>query len=77
VPTTRTRSSPRPYWGLSIPSLLFLPVGLVALYFSVQVGQRLLRGDEAGARKASRYALVWGIVGVALVAVLLLASLGS
>lgn len=60
-----TASKPSPHWGWSIVGVVFsLVFGLVALYFSSQVGQRFQRGDVEGARKASSYARVWGIVGL-------------
>ena len=56
---------PRPYWGWSIVGLLGSFVfGFIALYFSGQVGERLGRGDVAGAQRASSYARTWGIVGL-------------
>lgn len=59
-------SRPRPYWGWSVVGILgSLVFGLIALYCSNQVGQRLARGDRPGAQRASRYARVWGIVGLA------------
>lgn len=61
-----TAPRPSPHWGWSIVGVVFsLVFGLVALYFSSQVGQRYERGDVEGARKASSYARVWGIVGLA------------
>ena len=41
-------------------------IGLVAIYFSVQVNQRLQVGDMAGATKNSGLAKTWGIILLAL-----------
>lgn len=56
---------PAAYWGLSVLavvcSLLF---GAIGLYQSAQVGPRWADGDAAGARRASRSALVLDLVGI-------------
>ena len=52
-----------PLWGLTIPAaVLMFPFGLVAVYFSMQVNQRLQEGDVAGAAKNSQLAKTWGII---------------
>jgi len=47
-----------------ISFLLFFLFGGIAMYFSHQVGQRFGAGDLDGARRASRNAKIWGIVGI-------------
>ena len=43
---------PTPLWGLTIPAaILAFPIGLIAVYFSSQVNQRLQAGDIVGATK--------------------------
>lgn len=69
---------PRPYWGLSIAAFLGFGIfGLVAIYYSSQVGQRLARGDGPGAQRASSSALTWGVFGLTVGVVLLFAVLFS
>jgi hypothetical protein len=41
-------------------------VGIVAIVFSAQVGNKWTVGDVAGARTASSRALVWSLVGIGL-----------
>jgi hypothetical protein len=61
----RPATQPPARWALSIISCLcFLFIGLVALYFSAQVGTRWRSGNTAGAEKASQAALLWGIAGI-------------
>jgi hypothetical protein len=70
-------AKPSAYWPLSVVGFLFsFLFGGIALYFSSQVGKRWNRGDVAGARKASRTAVVLSIVGIAagLLAVVYLVS---
>jgi hypothetical protein len=56
---------PSAYWPLSVVGFLFsFLVGGIALYFSAQVGRRWNRGDVAGARKASKTAMILGIAGI-------------
>ena len=57
---------PPAYWPLSIVGVLFsFLFGLVALYFSAQVGRRWDRGDVEGSWAASRWARNLGIVAIA------------
>jgi Interferon-induced transmembrane protein len=65
-------------WPLSIISFLcFFLVGIVALYFSAQVGSRWRTGNTAGAEKASQMALLWGIAGIVIGLIVFFAALGS
>jgi hypothetical protein len=58
-------TKPPAYWPLSIVGLLFSFVfGVIALYFSAQVGRRWDRGDVEGSRAASRWARNLGIVAI-------------
>jgi hypothetical protein len=60
-------AKPSAYWPLSVVGFLFsFLLGGIALYFSSQVGKRWNRGDVAGARKASRTAVVLSILGIVL-----------
>jgi hypothetical protein len=71
-------SQPRPYWGWSIVGILGSFIfGFIALYFSIQVGQRFARGDVQGAQRASKYARVWGIVGLVVGVLVLLVQLAN
>ena len=61
----RQAVQPPARWVLSIISFIcFFLIGLVALYFSAQVGTRWRSGNTAGAEKASQAALLWGIAGI-------------
>jgi hypothetical protein len=51
---------------------LWLFGGGIAMYFSRQVGRRYRAGDMEGARRASRKAKLWGIVGIVVGAPLVL-----
>jgi hypothetical protein len=65
-------------WPLSIISFLcFFLVGIVAMYFSAQVGSRWRAGNTAGAEKASQMALLWGIAGIVIGLIIFFAALGS
>lgn len=78
VATHPTVPKPRPYWGWSVIVLVFPFIfGFLALYFSIQVGQRFARGDVQGAQRASKYARVWGVVGLVVGTWVLLLQLGS
>ena len=57
-------SSPRTYlvWSALASALLFLPLGLVALAFSIRTDRLLRRGEITEARRSSRIALVLDIV---------------
>ena len=60
-------AKPSAYWPLSVVGFLFsFLLGGIALYFSSQVGRRWNRGDVAGARKASRTAVILSIAGILL-----------
>ena len=41
------------------------PVGLVAVYYAIQARNRIARGDLDGARAASKRALIWCFISVA------------
>ena len=72
------QAAPPAYWPLTIISFLcsFL-FGGIAMYFSGQVGSRWRAGDVAGAQKASKTALIWGIVGLAVGLLVLFALMGG
>ncbi|WP_420266665.1 CD225/dispanin family protein [Candidatus Magnetominusculus dajiuhuensis] len=55
------------YLVWSILSTLFccLPVGIVAIVYSAQVGTRLRVGDVAGARHSSKKAKMWCWISIA------------
>jgi hypothetical protein len=75
VPAT---AQPSAYWPLTIISfLLSFLFGGIAMYFSAQVGNRWRAGDVAGAHKASKTALIWGIIGLAVGLFVFFAVLGS
>jgi len=76
APSARPR--PPAYWRLSIISFIcsFL-FGGIAMCFSAQVGSRWRAGNTAGAEKASKMALVWGIVGIAVGLIVFFAVIGS
>jgi hypothetical protein len=75
----RAPAQPSAHWAVSIISFLcFFLIGVIAIYFSAQVGSRWRAGNLQGAEKASRMALTWGIVGIVLGGLILfLAALGS
>ena len=60
VGAERTGHPPRSYlaWSVIATAVLFLPLGLVALFFSLRTRALLRQGDLDGASKASRVALV-------------------
>jgi len=65
TPQAPAERPPPNYWAMSIVSFLLSVVfGGIAMYFSYQVGQRFGAGDLEGARRASRNAKIWGIVGI-------------
>jgi hypothetical protein len=72
------RAAPPAYWPLTIISFLcsFL-FGGIAMYFSAQVGSRWRAGDVAGAQKASKTALIWGIIGLAVGLLVFFALMGG
>src|SRR6266508_4600011 len=60
-------AKPSAYWPLSIISFLCsLVIGGFAMYFSAQVNSRWQAGNVEGARKASKTALILGIIGIAI-----------
>jgi hypothetical protein len=61
-------------WASDICSFLF---GGIAMYFSSQVGSRWRAGNTTGAEKASKMALIWGIVGIAVGLIVFFAVIGS
>jgi len=74
----RAPAQPPAYWPLSIISFIcsFL-FGAIAMYFSSQVGSRWRAGNAAGAEKASKMALIWGIVGIVVGLIVFSALIGS
>jgi hypothetical protein len=69
---------PSTYWPLSIISFLCsLIIGAFAMYFSAQVTSRWREGNVEGSRRASKTALILGIVGIAIGVLVLFASLSS
>jgi 4-amino-4-deoxy-L-arabinose transferase-like glycosyltransferase len=74
----RAPAQPPAYWPLSIISFIcsFL-FGGIAMYFSSQVGSRWRAGNTTGAEKASKMALIWGIVGIAVGLIVFFAVIGS
>lgn len=69
---------PSAHWPLSIIAVLgSLLFGIIALVYSAQVNSRWNAGDIEGARKASRTALIWGIVGVVVGVFLIIAVASS
>jgi hypothetical protein len=77
-PGVRAPAQPSAYWPLSIISFIcFFLVGVIAIYFSAQVGSRWRAGNLQGAEKASRMALIWGIVGVVVGLLVFFAAIGS
>ncbi|MCX2748615.1 TIR domain-containing protein [Arthrobacter sp. MI7-26] len=57
--------------------LLFIPVGAVAFYFASQVSKRWRMGNPSAALAASKKALVWGWIGVAVSGLWFLALVAS
>lgn len=74
----RQAVQPPARWALSIISFLcFFLIGIVAIYFSAQVGTRWRTGNTAGAEKASQAALLWGIAGILVGLFVIFAAIGS
>jgi Interferon-induced transmembrane protein len=74
----RPSIQPPARWPLTIISFLcFFLVGIIAMYFSAQVGTRWRTGNTAGAEKASQMALVWGIAGIVIGLIVFFAAVGS
>lgn len=59
-----TGHPPKTYlvWSVLVSALLFLPIGLVALAFSIRTDVLVRRGELEGARRTSRVSLVLVIV---------------
>jgi hypothetical protein len=71
-------AQPPARWALSIISFLCsILFGILAMYFSAQVGSRWRAGNTAGAEKASQMALIWGIVGIVVGLFAFFAAVGS
>jgi len=69
---------PSAYWPLSIVAILFSVIfGAIAIYFSSEVGNRWNRGDREGARKASKTALILGLIGVGVGLILIVAVVAN
>ena len=69
---------PSAYWALSIAAvLLALLPGAVAIYYSSQVGTTYAVGDLVGAQRASRLARAWGIAGVVIGVIVVIAVIAS
>jgi Interferon-induced transmembrane protein len=74
----RQAAQPPARWVLSIISFFcFFLIGIVAMYFSAQVGTRWRTGNTAGAEKASQAALLWGIAGIIVGLIVFFAAVGS
>ena len=60
VGAERAGHPPRSYlaWSITATAILFLPLGLVALFFSLRTRALLSRGDLDGAQRASRVTFV-------------------
>jgi hypothetical protein len=69
---------PPQYWPLVAIAVVLsgLIGGAVALYFAVQVDRRWAAGDIEGARKASRLAKIWAILGIVVSMLIVFASIG-
>lgn len=73
-----SQQKPNPLWALSIISFLFSYLfGGIALYYSYQVGKRWDSGDAQGAVKASKNAKIWGIIGLVIGVIVVLAIAGG
>jgi hypothetical protein len=69
---------PSAYWPLSIIAvLLSLVFGIIAIVYSAQVNTRWNAGDIAGAKSASKKAMIFGIIGVAVGVIVIIAVAGS
>ncbi|WP_434620599.1 TIR domain-containing protein [Arthrobacter sp. A5] len=69
---------PRAHWPLSIVALLlFFPLGGFGLYFSSQVTGRWNTGNAAGARSASKTALIVDWIGIAIWLLILFSVLAN
>lgn len=64
VGAERAGNPPRSYlaWSIIATAVLFLPLGLVALFFSLRTRALLRRGDLDEAQRASRVTLVVVVV---------------
>lgn len=72
-------SPPRTYlvWSALAAALLFLPLGLVALFFSIRTEVLVRRGEVERARKTSRAALVLTFVTVVVGLLVYLVAIGG
>jgi hypothetical protein len=75
-PQDSAGNPPRTYllWSVLAAALLFLPLGAVAVFFSLRTDLLLRRGDVARARKSSRIAF-WSTISTAVVGVLVYVAL--
>ena len=59
----RSDDVPRTYllWSVLATALLFLPLGLIALFFSIRTNVLMARGAVEPARRASRWAFTFAV----------------
>ena len=65
------------FWQALVCLFLFLPSGLVAVYFSIMVSKRGMIGDRAGSLRASRLTRLWCFVTLAAFSVLCMIAVVS
>ena len=71
-------TAPSAHWPLSIVAVVLCwIVGVVAVYFSFQVGERARAGNLAGAAQASKMARLWAWIAIGVGVLIILAYLGS
>lgn len=71
-------TAPSAHWPLSIVAVVMCwIVGVVAIYFSYQVGERARAGNLAGAAQASKMARLWAWIAIGIGVLVILAYLGS
>lgn len=59
----RPQTQPSARWALTIAgTVLFFPIGAIALIFSSQTSSKWNAGDAQGAQQASQRALNWGLI---------------
>jgi len=61
--------------GAILQLIVCLPAGIVPLIYACKVNERLAQGDIAGARAASRSALLWINIGTFIVGSLIVLSI--